>query len=839
MKRVEVILDGGAATYGTDAVAGVVNLIPDKDYEGFKVRGFYTTDEEGDAPESKAAFKWGSALTDKLHIVFSAEYQERKDALYRSDRPKYLGADNDSSTSGNPGSWSSAFSGNYLGMDPECGAYNGTNTDDSQAGSFPSGELAFGGFVCTFEYGAYQDFKRPNQELKTLVTAVYDHSDSLSFELIYSKDKRESLLISSPSTAERSSNNTLTVTAAHPNWPTWGFAETSSRTPRGWRPFTNNGSTTPGHLDDHGANNDTYTYDTDLLALGSKFDMGNTGWSGEAWYTSSSSTTHIKGHELSRGRLRSALQGSGGAASNQWFNPFGTASIYSSNYLGCETGTAAGCTANSQELVDWMHSPFNYKSLESNYWSTEGFVTGEVFDLPGGPAQLAVGIQYRENTFETGNSPLQNVNDDYDTSIYPGGDSSLTSSGENAVASAFFEFDMQIVDSFGVTVAGRYEDFKDLDVSAFVPKISARYQPFDDVAFRASWGKGFLTPTLTEITEQSTLACGELFIGTDPFLAGGSLIGTLSCYNGNSQIDPEDSNLWNIGVTWQINDDWDLSLDYQEIDYTDRIVTLGSNDVVNLDYANFLDYSGISKDAYTLLVSPTIDGVANPSYDAAAADALRAAWYASGENNTDITRDAGDESATQILRTPYNVASVEVNVIDFRVNYGADFGDLGYFTANWSTTAYTKYDYVDPFGDTIDAAGKQNGETDLVPPLPDMKHQLRLGWMNNGHNVALVFKHQAAVEFDAETGPGVAPSFGTSVSFSGVPPKEIEAQTIVDLRYSYRFDQLWGGAFEVALGSNNVLDEEAQALPIPGGLETRLHDPIGRTFYVEGTYSFE
>ncbi|MGH1470968.1 MAG: TonB-dependent receptor plug domain-containing protein [Cellvibrionaceae bacterium] len=320
-KRVEVILDGGAATYGTDAVAGVVNLIPDKDYEGFKVRGFYTTDEEGDVPESKAAFKWGSALTDKLHVVFSAEYSERKDALYRSDRPKYLAADNDSSISGNPGNFSSPTGANW-GNDPECGTYNGTNTNDALAGSYPSGASAFGGFICTFEYGEYQDFKRPNQDFKTLITAVYDYSSSLSFELIYSLDKYESLLITSPSTAERSSNDTLTISAAHPNWPTWPFAQTTSRTPRNWRPFTDNGSTSPSFLDDRGANNDLYYYETEMLSLGSKFELGNTGWGGSAWYTSASSEDHIKGYELSRSRLRSALQGNGGPDGNQWFNPF-------------------------------------------------------------------------------------------------------------------------------------------------------------------------------------------------------------------------------------------------------------------------------------------------------------------------------------------------------------------------------------------------------------------------------------------------------------------------------------------------------------------------------------
>lgn len=826
-KRVEVILDGGAATYGTDAVAGVVNLIPDKDYEGFKVRGFYTTDEEGDAPESKVAFKWGSSLNDQLHVVFSAEYSERTDALYRSDRPKYLGADNDSSISGNPGNFSSPTGANW-GNDPECGTYNGTNTDDSQSGSYPSGGSAFGGFICTFEYGEYQDFKRPNQDFKTLLTAVYDVNSSLSFELIYSLDKYESLLISSPSTAERSSNDTLTITSAHPNWPTWPFAQTVPRTPRNWRPFTNNGATTPSFLDERGANNDLFYYKTEMISLGSQFELGDSGWDGSAWYTTASSEENIKGYELSRSRLRAALQGTGGPNGNQWFNPFGTSSPLSSNYVACETGTGPGCSANDQELVDWLYSPFDYRSRRTEYWSAEAVVTGSLFEMPGGDALIAIGGQYRESSFETGNSALQNVNDDYDTSIYPGSDSSRITTGENAVASAFFELDIPVLDNLGLIVAGRYEDFKDLDLSAFVPKVSARYQPTDFVALRASWGKGFLSPSLLQVTEESTLTCGELFNGDDLFLPSGSLIGTLSCFNGNSDIEPEDSELWNIGVTWQINDDWELNLDYQEIDYVDRIVTLGSSDVVALDYANFLEFTGLSEAQYAALRDSTLPA------DLTDAANRRAAWFSSGQNDLGITRDPLDESVTQVIRSPFNVASVNVSVVDFRLKYGAEIGNLGYFTANWSTTRYVDYDYINAFGNETGAEGSQSGNTDLVPPLPKMKHQLGLGWMNDGHRVGLTFKHQSAVEFDQTPGPSFGPE-----AFTGEAPEEIKAQTIVDLRYSYHFDDLFGSQFDLAVGSNNVLDKEPQALPIPGGLETRLQDPIGRTFYIEGTISFE
>lgn len=841
LERVEVILDGGAATYGTDAVAGVVNLIPVERYDGVKVRGFYTQDSEGDIYEPKLAVLLGKSF-DKLNIVGALEYSERPNALYRADRPDYLRADNDTSTSGNPGSFTGGFPGLPFRVDPGCGTANEGRTDDGLEGSYPSGLPATLGLpipaVCTFEYGQFQDYKRPNEDLIAFVSASYELNDSLSLRAMLNHNDRISTLISSPSTAERGSNDLMVVPASHPNNP-WPL----SVAPRSWRPFTDNGATQPSFLDSEGASAGDFNYVTTSLAVGAEFDIAGS-WTGEVWGTSAQTSTDIKGHWLNLDRLTLALRGEGGLAGDQWFNPFFSASPLSSNYSGCEVGSSAGCTANSQELVDWLYESHEYTSSETDYWSIEGFVTGDLFELPEGTVQLALGAQARETDFMIQGNPLARrasaihttaagdggpAGQDYNSAVVNGVSGRSTS--KSAVNSLFAEFLVPMLQDLEMTLAVRYEDFRDLDVSATVPKISFRYQPLDNLSLRASYGEGFLAPTVREVTLDDSPDCNESFIGSDPVL-GGSLIGSLSCTNGNPELDPEDSEIFNVGATWKAADDLEISLDYQQIEYVDRIIRLSSTDTLNLDFANFLRAEGLTEAEWEAMFAPHpfVPGREVPS--AAQLSALQD-WANSPGSDPGITRDPVTGAVERVVRVPNNIAAVEVDVVDFRIRYGKDFEKWGYLSTNWSTTAYTKYEYLDAFGKVADAAGKQNGDTDIAPPLPEMKHQLRFGWLLDRHNVGLTFNYQDEVEFDASTGPDFGPGLGAPI------PDKIESQTIVDFRYGFTFDQLAGGRVDLALGANNLLNEMPQRLPIAGGVETRLQDPTGRMYYAEATYTFE
>lgn len=835
LRSVEVVLDGGAATYGTDAVAGVVNLVPLEQFDGAQFRTFYTSDSGNDTYQYKVSALFGKS-TDSVDLVFALEGSARPDPLRNFERPQYLRADNDTSISGSLPNWhfstgmpsdASIFTRR---VDPDCGQFNGDNTDDGLPGAYPSGApLTFGlpfAIYCSTEYGRWHDTARAYDALNAYASITSHLTSTVDLKFQYHRSWNATKFNTSGTTAERGSNVTFiipggptplgrdgTARLPHPNNPT-----SFNLMPRDWRPFSING-TTPSHIDDIGSQTPTYTYDVANYSLGVEFDefMG-TGWGGEAWYSYQYYNNNIEGHGLSRERLGLALEGLGGPTGDQWLNPFGSRDPRSPNFCDAPVGQTGpgGCigTNNTQELVDWLFVQGDYDALHYDRHIFEGFLTGDLFSLPGGTAQMAIGAQYRWTEYTNNASILQAQGDDYNSSILNGPDPGVQS--DAGVYAIFGEWVVPFTETLEATLAVRHENFKDFGFDSTVPKISLLWSPTNWAAIRASWGEGFLAPTLAEFTVLEVPSCAEQFGGDDPF-TGAPLAGAQSCGNGNTAIRPENSEIFNIGFSVQPIEGLDVSLDYQEVEYTDQIRQLSLIDMVEQDFNNFLQQNNLTEDAYNNL-------------DAAAQQAALLAWIAATPDNF-VERNATTGSIQKVTRVPVNVDQVNVSVFDLRVNYGFNLGDMGYVNTNWSTTYYTEYEYVDLTGIRTDALGKRNDDTDIAPPLPEFKHQGRVAWTIGDHLVALTAKGFSAVDFDGSVGPTF---FGTILP----APDEVEGQWKFDVRYGYSFHDLFGmpGTLDFAIGANNAFDEEAQPLPVQGGLESRLHDPFGRMWYLELNY---
>ncbi|MGQ0589064.1 MAG: TonB-dependent receptor domain-containing protein [Sphingosinicella sp.] len=91
LERVDVVTGGNSAVYGSDAVAGVVNFILRRDFEGFQIRGQSGITSYGDRPSFFVSGVWGRNFLDNtLNVAVAVEYAEQ-DALFHGDRPDMTG----------------------------------------------------------------------------------------------------------------------------------------------------------------------------------------------------------------------------------------------------------------------------------------------------------------------------------------------------------------------------------------------------------------------------------------------------------------------------------------------------------------------------------------------------------------------------------------------------------------------------------------------------------------------------------------------------------------------------------------------------------------------------
>lgn len=811
--RLEVVLDGGSAIYGSDAVAGVINLIPVKEFDGFRTRIYYQQDAEDTFDDSKIGALYGKTFDNGLSIIVAGDYAHTS-PLMTFERPRTLRSDYGWSNSGDIGVYrelvgatpniGGRHGGAQVGAqlpDPSCGTFNRDGSpyvgqeDLGQAFNNPS-SIPQPGNNCFFTYSAQWPLVEGKVEWNAFTNLTYEANERVTFNLQMSHAMRESDNHNTLSYQLNSNNReVLVVPESHPNNP-FGF----DVGPRNWRPFAASG-TLPSYQDPRtGARKQKFQDRMWRYKIGADFDITNE-WVGNSYYSFQRFKQRDEDKMVNLYRLQNALIGQGGPNGDEWYNPFGSSDPRSPFFQ-------AGVTENSQALVDYLAPEVNFIDLERNLQIFELNFTGPIFEMPAGTVLMATGYQYRNIDEDDLANPLSASGEDYNTSALdtPPRDISYGS----AVNAAYVEFEVPILENLDAQVAIRHENFADFGIDTTVPKVALRWEVLDTLAIRSSIGESFLAPTPADARPfDPNENCGEIFFGGDP-LTGGILNGGATCSSGNPDLKPETSDIWNIGFTWEPIESVSLSLDYQSIEYTDRIRTLGTNDVVDIEFAQMLEAIGSTEAAY------------DPTPGSATRNAANA-WLASA-GNPNVTRNPATQQVVRVVRQAANVSNVFVDLVDGRVNYNFDAGTLGTFDATLSATYYTKFEYNAFDGDRADAAGNQNARTNIVPPIPEMKAQARLNWVRNNHSASALVNWQKDVWFDDRV---------NNVLTGTQPPADgkIEGQTYVNVNYQYFFEDLFGAEVAFRAGINNLFDEQPQLLPVLGGFESRLQIPWGRQYF--------
>ncbi|MFL6549060.1 MAG: TonB-dependent receptor plug domain-containing protein [Povalibacter sp.] len=521
LERMEVVVDGASAIYGSDAVAGVVNLITRKDFSGAETMLRYGSADGTDQIVASQNF----GMTWDGGSVFGAFEHYERDRLEGAERD-FASADR-RARGGSDARSSLASPGNIV---------SGTTRYPLPASNgvgLTPGQLA-AGTPNRFDDTAAADLL-PQQERNTFFLDArqqFGRWDAWYQGWFSDRDFEENV---APASGQ------LRV----PNTNPWFVAPAALGAPA----FVN--------VEYRFVNEDadaklTGTEKAYQNAIGAGVDLG-ADWRAEGYANFSRNHGFQRRGAITNGAALTAALASSNPATA--FNPFGDGSFN---------------VTNNAALVDLIIANRDTDATsETRDYSLKA--DGPLFDLPAGDVRLAVGVEHHENEFHqvltatnvlaSGAATVKDVRNDRDN---------LAVFAELYVPIIGSAQSVPAVHALTLSLAGRYEDYSDFGETTN-PKVGLTWQPIESLTLRGTYGTSFRAPSLVDSSEQ----IHNIFIQnlTDPAATSGSTRGIFH-NGGRSTLQPEEATTWSAGLDWQpqgVLSGFTTSLTYYDIDYTDRI----------------------------------------------------------------------------------------------------------------------------------------------------------------------------------------------------------------------------------------------------------------------------
>jgi iron complex outermembrane recepter protein len=517
--RIEVLKDGASALYGSDAIAGVVNVILKNEYQGADVSTYYGISQRGDGEvwhvQLTSGFTHSFNESSNFSIIGAFDFYENspidaKDRSYSSNRDHTRrGPDLLDLRSQN------APAGSFVGLT----SGNNYTVIPGSVGPFlsPTTDFVVNGPSNLFNAVPGTQLLPREQRIGGYLKAQYQLNQHVQFydELMLQRNKENASAAQVPV----SDTDNITVPANNPFNP---FGE-----PLLWfggRPFN------------FGFRHFVTEVDNVRNIVGVNLISLPKNWFVNASFLYAESDGDIKssGSPL-KSALNQALAGTLPGLEGQFFNPFPDSSV------------AKNLNANFTGPLQYIQD--HHARTDLTEWEVRS--GGELFDLPGGPLTLGLGAEYRSDGFVD----YKDVNSRFGNIVGTGG--SPNQSGKDYDRAAYGELTIPILGGkwawpgarlLEIVFAERYDNYSSFG-EAWKPKISLRYKPFDDLTFRASYSEGFRAPSLPELfTARNTTFT---FI-TDPTPPPGfpAFHEVQNITSGNPNLKPETSYAYYAGLIW-------------------------------------------------------------------------------------------------------------------------------------------------------------------------------------------------------------------------------------------------------------------------------------------------
>ncbi|WP_198683554.1 TonB-dependent receptor domain-containing protein [Peristeroidobacter agariperforans] len=793
IERIDVLTDGASATYGSQAVAGVANIITRKGFEGLEVSAKYADSVN----ESQIVNLAVGSKTDKGTLDLYASYQDhtrvdRTDLDWLLQRLHHTGDLSQSvllSNTGAPGAYQRAL------FDPATGTYYtapGTNTiadpNCAAAGGVPSPTR------CRFDFSDQTSIIPEEKRFQVFTEGSYNASEQLElyFESSFSRNRINRTLtpslfeqgLVSPRTVPGAvSPSNILIPASHP----FNFFVQDPANPN-----------RIVYIDPAQWDNSIHrAVDVSAIArpLGSQFkdidrEIGIDYWRGvggvdfdltERWNTNfsymyaSSKRTDDRAYEFVKQNVNELL------LSGQW-NPFGT-SVSNPSLISPKDGTSVA--ANSDEVLRslWRTARDEAETTQTVF---DLVVRGEAFEWFGSHIGLAVGAQYREESLTS-----------FIDALTASGQGSLQSTvttapvrGTDKVTSYFAESVMPFGRAVELQMALRHESFDDAGFDTTDPKIAARWQAADWLALRASFGTSFQAPSVRQKSTSlesafiqdsarinattGTLECVPRNI-SNPNVANNTVVRVV----GSDDLKPQEAESYTFGLILQPAGGLDVSLDYWRFDYKDLITP--------------------DEGAQAIVTNDCADGV---------------------PDDPRITRDAGGQLRT-VNSLFINAGSVLTQGVDLAASYELPWRRLGEFALGVNATWLHRFDIqLDENSPKIDGRGNRNF-TNPFRSTPVWRANTSLSWHSGAHDANLTVRYIDSYRNDQGN-------------------TEVADWTTLDAQYAFTLSNLLASKTTLTIGANNLLDEDPPSLGdrIRPGYDDVVHDVRGRIAYAQIEVSF-
>jgi iron complex outermembrane receptor protein len=551
--RIEVLEDGASSLYGSDAIAGVINIITRKDFDGLSLSAQYGAYEEGDGQTGSLDIAWGRN-TERANFFASISYTDQQEILARDRAQSSFPVPGTGVAFGS----SATPTGRFIFTDPNTGiTYDLTPNNGATSPVF---DPAQNGCVRTDDYHCFTSADRfnfsqfnllltPSERLGVFGQGRFQFTDRTSGYAKVLFNRRESTNQAAPEPLflgpEAGTGNPLAdnifISALNPFNP-FGFDLDSSdnliligRRPveGGARVFEQEvdtwyvGAGLEGVFD---AGSRTLYWDVNVALSENKAEQTNFG------------SYDIRNIALALGDPAACAAVAGCTPLNIFGGP----------------GTI------TQAMLDWIQPVVRDRSKNELAVFTAN-LSGSLFELPAGSADFATGFEHRRLDGEY--RPDQLTVDGFYNGV-----PSLPTSGDYDVSELYFELNLPVfADSawgkkFDFTVAGRYSDYS-TGISEFTPKYGVRWQVEDELVLRASFAEGFRAPSIGELfgsasrfDAQLNDPCSTPLL--DPSLAANcAALGVPANYaqpnpqisvttGGNDQLAPEFADSFSAGFVW-------------------------------------------------------------------------------------------------------------------------------------------------------------------------------------------------------------------------------------------------------------------------------------------------